>query len=65
MIDTCTVYYLFPDELDELDELLKIPKNPKTEVPIVPEKLVATLTVSACEIYMCALIIQVIMVTTF
>jgi len=58
MIYTCTVYYLFPDELDEL---VTISKNAATEAPIVHQKPVE----SACEIYMCALIIQLILVTTF
>jgi len=62
MIDTCTVYYLFVDELE------KIPMIPKTTPPIIPKKPVVppmNTPVSACEIYMCALIIQVILVTAF
>jgi hypothetical protein len=59
MIDTCTVYYFFIEE---------IPINPKITLPITPKIPVAVpmnTPVSTCEIYMCALIIQVILGTAF
>ena len=66
MIDTCTVYELLLDELEKLPMDLKqtVPINPKT-VTSSSVKLPPSKTVSACEIYMCALIIQLILVTTF
>jgi hypothetical protein len=61
MIDTCTVYYFFIEE---------IPINPKITLPITPNIPVDTpaptnTPVSTCEMYMCALIIQVILGTAF
>jgi hypothetical protein len=59
MIDTCTVYYFFIEE---------IPINPKITLPItskIPVAVPMNTPVSTCEIYMCSLIIQVILGTAF